>query len=458
MRIVILTFSALLSGFLGSLVAADEPLRISSFQVDATPPLGSPLCNGNVKPAMEIVSPLTARGVVMLGAGDPIVLCAFDWVGIGNGSYDRFRQAIAAAVGTTPERVALHTLHQHDAPGSDFATEKLLAEHGLGLQYSNPDFDAQVMERVASAAKQASTQARAATHIGLGSGRVEKVASNRRILGPDGRVVLQRQSSGGRNPAAREAPEGTIDPLVRMITFWNGEQPIVVLTYYATHPQSYYGRGGVNWDFVGMAREMREQALPGLPHIHFDGAGGNVAAGKYNDGSKEKRPLLARRLAEGMKRAWESQQKTPIRASDIDWAIVRVSLPVRSTLVDGELLSRIEDKDLPKKDRLRAARDLTFVRRMNSGHRIPLSCLRIGTARVLHMPGELFVEYQLAAQAMRPDDFVAMAAYGDYGPGYIGTEIAYGQGGYETGRVSRVAPQVESVLMDAMEELLEVQP
>jgi len=51
---------------------------------------------------------------------------------------------------------------------------------------------------------------------------------------------------------------------------------------------------------------------------------------------------------------------------------------------------------------------------------------------VLHMPGELFVEYQLAAQRMRPNDTVCMAAYGDYGPGYIGTQIAYTQGGYET--------------------------
>ncbi|MEQ9409822.1 MAG: hypothetical protein RIK87_18950 [Fuerstiella sp.] len=72
---------------------------------------------------------------------------------------------------------------------------------------------------------------------------------------------------------------------------------------------------------------------------------------------------------------------------------------------------------------------------MNSGHRIPLGCLTPGTARILHMPGELFVEYQLVAQKMRPNDFVAMAAYGDYGPGYLGTRIAYGQGGCETGRV-----------------------
>src|SRR5690606_22084484 len=106
--------------------------RMATFEADATPPLGAPLCNGNVTPAMKIVSPLSARGIVLLGAGDPIVLCAFDWVGIGNGSYDAFRDALARAVVTHPDRVALHTLHQHDAPGSDFVTERLLARHGLG--------------------------------------------------------------------------------------------------------------------------------------------------------------------------------------------------------------------------------------------------------------------------------------------------------------------------------------
>ena len=142
-------------------------------------------------------------------------------------------------------------------------------------------------------------------------------------------------------------------------------------------------------------------------------------------------------------------------ARDIGWSVVPVALPVRDTLVEDQLLAKIQDKRQPVKERLRAARDLTFVRRMSGGHQIPITCLRLGTARVLHLPGELFVEYQLAAQEMRPDDFVAMAAYGDYGPGYIGTEVAYGQGGYETGRVSRVAPDVEHVLMGAMKTLLD---
>ena len=71
------------------------------------------------------------------------------------------------------------------------------------------------------------------------------------------------------------------------------------------------------------------------------------------------------------------------------------------------------------------------------------------------MPGELFVEYQLAAQKLKPDAFVCMAAYGDYGTGYIGTAEAYTQGGYETGIVSRVTPRAEAILMEAVRELLQ---
>jgi hypothetical protein len=50
-----------------------------------------------------------------------------------------------------------------------------------------------------------------------------------------------------------------------------------------------------------------------------------------------------------------------------------------------------------------------------------------------------------------------MAAYGDYGPGYIGTQIAYSEGGYETQQSSScVDPSVESVLIDVMSLLLEI--
>ena len=53
---------------------------------------------------------------------------------------------------------------------------------------------------------------------------------------------------------------------------------------------------------------------------------------------------------------------------------------------------------------------------------------------------------------------VAMAAYGDYGPSYIGTAVSYGEGGYETSPDSSfVAPGVEGVLTNALKLLLQAQ-
>ena len=52
-----------------------------------------------------------------------------------------------------------------------------------------------------------------------------------------------------------------------------------------------------------------------------------------------------------------------------------------------------------------------------------------------------------------------MAAYGDYGPGYIGTAVAYPEGGYETApRSSHVSPAVEAVLLDGVRKLLMAAP
>jgi hypothetical protein len=58
---------------------------------------------------------------------------------------------------------------------------------------------------------------------------------------------------------------------------------------------------------------------------------------------------------------------------------------------------------------------------------------------------------------MSLDQFVAVAAYGDYAPCYIGTDISYSQGGYETEpRASLVAPESEDVLIEAIQDLLEI--
>ncbi len=309
-------------------IAWAAELQVATFQVDATPPLGSPLCGAAVPPAKEIVDRLSARGIVLLGNEKPIVLCAVDWVGIGGGGLDAWREALAEAAGTSVDRVTVHSLHQHDAPMCDFDAEALLDSRGLSGAMFDVASARQTIANAASAVRDCLTSPQAVTHLGVGVGIVKEVASNRRILGPDGKVQHVRYSSCT-DPAVRAAPEGVIDPAVRCLSLWHGEKPLAVLTYYATHPQSYYGEGGVSADFVGMARTLREQAVPGVPHIHFNGASGNVAAGKYNDGSHPMRAILAQRLADGMAAAWQNTAKTPITADQVAWRTLDVKLPLR---------------------------------------------------------------------------------------------------------------------------------
>jgi len=454
MRCRLFGLAAVLFACTAGAFADDGALRVVTFETDVTPPIGSPLCYSAVPPAREIVDPLTARGIVLLGAGKPIVLCVVDWVEIMNASHDAWRESLAEAAGTTVDRVSVHTVHQHDAPGTDFSAEELLTRAGLGGVMEDIAFNREAIVRTAGALRDALPSPRRVTHVGIGAAVVEKVASNRRILGDDGKVKIVRFSSS-KDPDAIAAPEGVIDPRVRLVSFWDGDQPVAVMSHYATHPQSFYGKGGVSADFVGMARRLLEKSLPGTACLHFNGAAGNVAAGKYNNGDPSVRPVLAERLAAGMQAAWSATKKTPITAADVRWAVRPAALPLRDIIDEEARAAVLKNEQADQRERIRAALDLAFARRVHNGHKIPVNMLRVGPARILYLPGELFVEYQLAAQDMRPNDFVAMAAYGDCGPGYIGTEIAYGQGGYETSVVSRTAPQVEGVLMQAIRELLE---
>lgn len=449
---------ALLSAFAAQTAPADSRgagLRLATFDLDATPPIGSWMAYNPVANKWDLG--LRARGVVLLGAGQPIVLCAVDWIGIANESHDAFRQALATAAGTTPQRVAVHALHQHDAPASDFSAESILKSAGLPARHYDGTFARELLPRLSESVRNSLAQATPITELGLGQAPIHQVASNRRILGPDGRVRVTRYTAT-RDPAVRAEPEGVIDPVVSLVSFWNAGKPVAVLSYYACHPQSYYGTGVANPDFPGLARFLRQTTVPQALHVHFNGAGGNLGAGKYNDGSPENRRILADRVADGMRRAWESTRREPITAKSVSWNYEPVSLPPASHLSEDTLRARLNEKN--GLDVLAgAAAQLAWLRRSASGHRIELACLSIGSARILHMPGELFVEYQLQAKAQRPELFVAMAAYGDYGPGYIGTAVAYEQGGYETSpAVSLVDARAENVLMTGVRKLLQAQP
>ncbi|HEY1188150.1 MAG TPA: hypothetical protein VGE74_10860 [Gemmata sp.] len=369
-----------------------------------------------------------------------------------NEAFRTWRKALAEAAHTTPERVSLHCVHPHNAPFADTEAEKLIATAHAPTSLSLKFFDRSV-QKCAEALKASLVTSVRFTHVGTGEAEVKNVASNRRVLGEDGKVKFTR-TSATKVKEAREAPEGLIDPKLRTLSFWDGEQPLAGLHFYACHPMSYYGDGRVSADFCGLARQKFADESK-VFQVFFNGCGGNVTAGKYNDGAKENRAILRDRIHAGMVASWKHTERRA--AKEFEWRVEAVKLPPRKEPAFGEAESTkvLTDPKAAAAKRNNAAFQLAWLKRQAVP--IELGCLDFGAQVLsLFLPGEAFIEYQLAAQQMRPGAVVNVAAYGDGGPGYIPTAKAYLEGGYEP-TVALSGPGSEEVLLAAMRKLLKAE-
>lgn len=425
-------------------------LKLATFRFEVTPPLGHSLCGGWIKPAEAVDDSLEAIGFVLLGAGEPIVICAVDWTGLLNSANLKWRQALADAAGTTPDRVAVHCVHQHNAPFACLEAEEIVQAQGDLPHIVEPDFFQRCLDAGRKAVEASLESAIPVTHVATGEALVEKVASNRRIIGLDGKHISQRGSSSTK-PEHHRFPEGLIDPALKTVALYHNEKKLVAMHYYACHPMSYYGDGRVSADFCGLARKARQEMDPDCVHIYFNGCGGNIGAGKYNDRSVEKRPLLSRRVLDGIVASEEALVPQPIQT--IRWQTHDILPPIDSRFEEEALMELISRKDQRIVTRNRSAYTVSFIRRIKAGIPITLSALHVNDASLLHLPAESFVEYQLRAQAAAPDRFVACAAYGDGGPWYIPTKEAYPQGGYAVS-VAWCDPAIDGILCGGIQNLL----
>ena len=425
-------------------------LHLGTFRHDVTPPTGHSLCGGWIKPVIDVDDPLEAIGYVLLGAGKPIVVCVVDWTGLLNSAHVQWRQALAEAAGTTIDRVTIHCVHQHNAPFVCLDADNIILKQGDLPHVVERDFFRRCLDAGREAVGQAMRQTKPVTHVGHGEARVEKVAGNRRILGLDGKVMSQRGSSSKR-PAHHSFPEGLIDPMLKTVAFYNQQQKLVASHYYACHPMSYYGDGRVSADFCGLARKQRQQQEPDCMHLYFNGCGGNIGAGKYNDGSKELRPILTRRMLTGIVASEETLDHRPIES--VAWHTHDILPPVNTRFDEETLMRRISDASQSVAGRNRPSFTLSWMRRVKARLPITLSSLHVNDVSMLHLPAECFVEYQLRAQAAAADRFVACAAYGDGGPWYIPTADAYPQGGYAVS-VAWCDPAIDQILSGGIQDLL----
>ena len=426
---------------------SSSPIAIAPFRFDVTPPLGHALLGGLVPPAIAIDDELEGIGYILLTDDAPIVVCVLDWAGLMNSTHLRFREILANAAQTSPERVALHCVHQHNAP---FVCEDTQQRLGPSTVF-DPEFFDSCLTRASEAITATLNHPIAITHVAQGSAVVQNVASNRRVdRDENGHVRIMRGSSCD-EPELAALPEGLIDPNLQTLAYYSGTQKIVSCHTYATHPMSYYRDGRVASDFCGLARKQRQAEEPDCTHLYFTGCAGNIAAGKYNDGSAAARIALTQRMHAAIVESESHLKPEPLQK--VAWQTFKIFPESRPPSTVDELGATVGGAEAPRIGKILHAFWRSWEAHTQSEKPSEISALFLNGIAQLHLPGEPFLEYQLHAQSLRPDRSVITIGYGDGGLWYIPTADELPRGGYEA-TVAFTKPSIDDQLRGAIERLL----
>jgi|GEM_PF-286323 len=403
-------------------------IEACTFSLDVTIPLNHRCMGILPQKSTKIADPLYVHGFAMFSSELPVAVVAVDWCEIRNASYDLWRDTIARALGTTRERIVLSALHQHDAPVIDHDASRLLDEVGLHNELFNADFHTDVLSRLSQTIQASASRRTPVTHIGYAETNVIDVASNRKMIDADGSVHFSRGSSSGRESIFKDAPAGLIDDKMRTLSLWNGENCLVEYHAYATHPMSYYGRGEVTSDFVGLARQRRQRDDLKTLQIYASGCSGDVTAGKYNDGTPQAREQLTQKIYNAMVTARAHAKRSAI--GEIRFQSTPLEIPYTSNpaLQKDRLQIELADKALPTEKRILAAMGLASLNRIAKNQPIDFPSLDLGATRLVLFPGESFVGYQFIAQEYSPTKPVIPIGYGECWTGYVPTDEGFRDG------------------------------
>ena len=432
-------FCAIIFVLLGLGVSFAENLKIVTFQVDVTPPIGDPLA---YVPNEKVDTPIYVSGVVLDDGKTRAVWVSCDYIYICGESYVTWTKVIAQQAGTITENVFLHSVHQHDS--IRWAPEYNPKEGEDGPLVVSPDYCEKSLKDVSDAiAKAVAGPWHLVGRLLTSETRVGGLAANRRLVDENGQFAHTRYS-GKNTPELQAWPVGKIDPILRTVCFENTQgDRVVALHFYATHPMAAYMRRMVSTDVPGRAlRHVRENDTSVPLNIYFTGCGGDVTFGKYNlTGDAQSIDQLGKRLGEGILRNLQRLEEQPIGPLVIKR--VPFEVPFDATLSPaGEYTGEHSQERRYLQETVDLWRQST-VARMSIGPKVHFLSFTLA---------EVFVDYQIYAQSLIPEHFLATAAYGNGVYWYIPTRAAFEEnGGYETSdRACVVTPEIDETLRSAL--------
>ena len=195
---------------------------------------------------------------------------------------------------------------------------------------------------------------------------------------------------------------------------------------------SAYGRRMVSADVPGVALGHLSAHLKGKgQHIYFTGCGADITFGKFTYQRKGRSlNTLGRRLGEGLIANTEALHGGSAPALEL------IATPLNMQLDQPRCIPERYERELQaatsRYPAVFAASTLFITRNWRKFFRPSLYRLTLAPrTHILSLLSETAVDYQLYAQSLSPEDFVACAGYRDGTFSYLCTDRMFDEGGYE---------------------------
>lgn len=436
-------------------------LQVGAAQADITPRAGTHLAGsgaGHHRPAEIVLDPLSAKAVVLEAGGKKVCLLSLDVTIVTREWTERIRRA-AQQLDFEPEAVMVHATQTHSAPPlGHFMFDPDFPDLPPDIEYLRGGETA-YFEFACARAIEAIAQANAAlrpARIAAGSAVRDGIAFNRRAVMRDGQVSMPWFYSSLQQPLGPtdiRYLEGPIDPEVGVLCARDDEmRMIALLLHYTCHPVNVYATPGladgaraVSADWPGAwAAQMRATCGDTCVPLVMNGCCGNI-----NPWPAFEPDFVPdhQRMGATLGKAARDVIQT-LRFGDTDhvaWALRRVPIALKppdpQRLAAAERMLAEHPTPLwstgkpglidPHWFQAASVMSVELMRRRSPYLEYEIQAMRVGDIALVGLPGEPFVEGQLAIKIGSParHTFVAHATT-EY-VGYLPTREAHRRGGHE---------------------------
>ncbi|MCC7350557.1 MAG: hypothetical protein IT446_08320 [Phycisphaerales bacterium] len=443
----------------------NNAILYGSSRVDITPELGTHLAGdgaGVHRPAREILDRLYATAAVFEAGGRRICIISLDLVVVMEPWSRQVRQAVAEALGIEPSAVLICATQTHSAPSMGYfmLPTTFPIEGGPEVEYLRGTEDRYtrfVVPRAIEAGIQAGRNLRP-VELGYGRGMLGDFTFNCRAVDrdhPDRTITPGWYGEHGDDyqplgHATLAYLEGPIDPEVGVMSIRAEGHIQGLLLHHTCHPSLVFKQRPHHWkaassDWCGVWCEqmISRTGADCLPMV-INGACGNITGWHpYNPDFKPDHRRMGSALADVTDRILKQMQYAS--GGVVECISRTVSLPYRDIPPQRSAeVQRIlsENPQPPWRDdgsgvdpawfRAASTRCVEIDKQRSPTFNYEIQVFRIGDLAVVGLPGEPFVQGQLAIKVQSPARYVQVAHMASHYIGYLPTLDATTRDGHQT--------------------------